>query len=76
MKLLIMQFSPTSGHLISLQSKYSPQAPSVYVPLLMSDTKCHTHTEPQAKLYIYIYIYCNFYGFRQQTRGQKFWTEW
>jgi hypothetical protein len=25
MKLLIMQFSPTSRHFISLQSKYSPQ---------------------------------------------------
>jgi hypothetical protein len=27
MKLLIMQFSPTSGHFISLWSKYSPQYP-------------------------------------------------
>jgi hypothetical protein len=27
MKLLIMQFSPTSGHFISLRSRYSPQHP-------------------------------------------------
>jgi hypothetical protein len=36
MKLLIMQFSPTSNHLVLLWSKYPPQSPSVYVPPLMS----------------------------------------
>jgi hypothetical protein len=35
MKLLIMQFSPTSYHFIPLRSKYSPQHP---VPPLMSET--------------------------------------
>jgi hypothetical protein len=51
MKLLIMQFSPSSRHFISLRSKYSPQQThSVYVPPLMSETMFHTHTEPQAKL--------------------------
>jgi hypothetical protein len=42
LKLLIIQVPPTSHHLISLRSKYS-QTPSVYVPLLMSETKFHTH---------------------------------
>jgi hypothetical protein len=47
-KLLIMQFSPFSCHLISLRSKYPLQR---LVPL-MSETKFHTHTEPRAKLQI------------------------
>jgi hypothetical protein len=35
MKLLIMQFSPTSRHSISLQSKYSPQQPVLKHPQSM-----------------------------------------
>jgi hypothetical protein len=35
MKLLIMQFSPTSSHFISLQSKYSPQHPVLKRPQSM-----------------------------------------
>jgi hypothetical protein len=35
MKLLIMQFSPTSCHLISLPSNYSPQYPVLKNPQSM-----------------------------------------
>jgi hypothetical protein len=43
MKLLVMQFSPPSRHLITVSVQISSSAPcsqtrSVYVPLLMSDT--------------------------------------
>jgi hypothetical protein len=49
MKLIIMQFSPASCHVISLVPIFS-STPSVYVPPLMSETMFHTHAEPQAKL--------------------------
>jgi hypothetical protein len=61
MKYLIMQFSSTSCHFISLRSKYSPQTPSVYVLPLMSETKFHTHTEPQAQLLLHITIHGNYH---------------
>jgi hypothetical protein len=47
-KLLIMQFSPVSRHFTSFRSKYSlttpcSQTPSVYIPPLISETKCNTY---------------------------------
>jgi hypothetical protein len=48
MKLLVMQFSPFSRHLIPPPATYSPQHPVLkhpqYVTSLMSETKFHTHT--------------------------------
>jgi hypothetical protein len=39
MKPLIMQFSPTSSHFISLRSKYSPQHPqAMFLPYCTSRT--------------------------------------
>jgi hypothetical protein len=72
MKLLIMQFSPSSCRFIPLQSKY-PQHPvlkhpqPMFLPYL-SETKFHNHTEPQAKLWSCIF---QFYVFKQQMRIQN-----
>jgi hypothetical protein len=38
MKVVVIQFSPASDDFISVGSKYSLQAPSVHVPLLMAES--------------------------------------
>jgi hypothetical protein len=49
MKLLIMQFSPTSRHFISLRSKYFPQHPvqseQLYVRKITVPSKNHQYGE-------------------------------
>jgi hypothetical protein len=82
MKLLIMQFSQISRHLIILQLKYSPQhpvleTPSVCIPLLMSETKFHAHTETQKKKKKKLILYIPIFKFEDSRREVKrFWTEW
>jgi hypothetical protein len=43
MKLLIMQFSPTSCHFISLPSKYSPEHPDLSSFLNVRDKVSHPY---------------------------------
>jgi hypothetical protein len=50
MKLLIMQSSPTSHHFLSIKVQifspaFSSQTTSMYVLLLVWETKFHTHTK-------------------------------
>jgi hypothetical protein len=60
------------------QSLFGPtpcsQTPSVYVPLLLSETMFHTHIEPQAKI-IVLYI-LTFTFFDSRWEDKRFWTEW
>jgi hypothetical protein len=63
MKLLLMQFSPTSCHFIPLRSKIfssAPcfQTPSGYVPPLISETKFHTQKNYKQN---YSFVYFNDY---------------
>jgi hypothetical protein len=60
MKLLIMQFSQTSCHFISLRSKYSPQHPVLkhpqsMFPLNVRDQVCEAGSEA-GYLTLFLYI--------------------
>jgi hypothetical protein len=57
MKLLVMQSSPVSRHVLLLRSKYSPQHPfpkqtSICVPSLVRVTKFNTRTKQQIKIIV------------------------
>jgi hypothetical protein len=74
MKLLIVQFSPTSCHFISLCSKYSPHHPFLKHPQSMffpyNRRPGFTYTKNHGKNHSF--IYSNFYVFRQLMGWQKF----
>jgi hypothetical protein len=59
MKLLIMQFSPTSYHFIPLRSKYSPQHPVLKQRPSFITIQNHRQN--------YSFLYSNFYVFRQPS---------
>jgi hypothetical protein len=68
MKLLIMQFSPTSGHIISLRSKYSPQHPVLKHPQSMIlPERSRSFSSIQNRKQNYNFVYSNFYVSRQHT---------
>jgi hypothetical protein len=68
---------PISLHPSSVQifsSAPCSQAPSVYVPPLISEIKFRTHTESKAKItFLHILIFM-FLDSRQEDK--RFWTEW
>jgi hypothetical protein len=66
-----MQFSPTSHHFISLQSKYSPQHPVFKHPQSVSPLMSESVTPIQNHVQNYSSVYSNCYVFRQQKRRQK-----
>jgi hypothetical protein len=79
MKLLIIQFSPTSYHFSLLQSRYSPQHPvlktsSVYVPPLMSRDQVSHPYSTTGKIILSCILIFTFLDTRLED--EKFWTEW
>jgi hypothetical protein len=78
MKLLIMQFSPTSCHFISLWSKYSRQHPVLkhpqsMFPLKVIDQFSHQYETTGKIIDLYIIIFMLLDSRREY---KKFWTEW
>jgi hypothetical protein len=67
-RLWSLVYPPMTLCLFSPNILLSTQTPSVYVPLLMSETKFRNYTESQAN---YSLVYSNFYFLWQQTRRQK-----
>jgi hypothetical protein len=73
MKLLIMQFPPTSCHLIPIRSKYSPHHSVLkhrQLSLTVRDQVSHSYRTTGKIIVLYEYI-LTFYFFRQQSRRRK-----
>ncbi|PNF25245.1 hypothetical protein B7P43_G13294, partial [Cryptotermes secundus] len=80
MKLLIMQFSPTSCHFISLRSKYSPKKNTLFSNTLrlrsslnVRDQVSHPYRTTGKIIVLYILIFM-FWDSRREDK--RFWTEW
>jgi hypothetical protein len=72
MKLLIIQFPPSSCHFMLLNTfslEIYFKIPPVYVPLSVRDPVLHPYITTGKSM---VFVYSNFHFFRQQTRRQKF----
>jgi hypothetical protein len=73
MKLLIMQFSPTSCHLIFLRSKYSPQHPQATCRKLHASHFANITNLIRNATYIWGQIYTVYYSFSSWRDCLKTW---